>query len=312
MDKKGEIDFLSKIIKPDVGVITNISYAHIKNFKNIKQIAYAKAEIIKNIKDNGAVVLNVDDQFYNFHRKIALKRKLRVYSFGINKKKSNIKLAYIKKEDSKFKVYVDIENQKRYFYTSSNFESDIKNLLASLAVISVFKDVMKLSKNIFYNIPTLAGRGDISKIKLNNKNIYLIDESYNSNPMSLNSAIKNFDMIKVNKSKKHLILGDMLELGKYSKKLHAKISSTINRTSINRVNVFGKYITKTYENIDKSKKGLILKKNIEIIDLIKNNIDNNDYLMIKGSNSTGLALYNLRMIKKSEKFMLYSLFSNLC
>ena len=51
MDKKGEIDYLSKIIKPDVGVITNINYAHAKNFKNIKQIALAKSEIINNIKN---------------------------------------------------------------------------------------------------------------------------------------------------------------------------------------------------------------------------------------------------------------------
>ena len=58
MDKKGEIDFLSKIIKPDVGVITNISSAHIKNFKNISEIASAKGEIINNVKENGSVVLN--------------------------------------------------------------------------------------------------------------------------------------------------------------------------------------------------------------------------------------------------------------
>ena len=56
MDKKGEINFLSKIIKPDVGVITNISYEHAKNFKNIKQIAMAKAEIINNINRNGYLV----------------------------------------------------------------------------------------------------------------------------------------------------------------------------------------------------------------------------------------------------------------
>ena len=87
MDKKGEIDTLSKIIKPDVGVITNISYAHAKNFRNIKQIALAKSEIIKNIKDDGAIVLNADDQFYNFHKNIALKRKIRIYSFSTKKKK---------------------------------------------------------------------------------------------------------------------------------------------------------------------------------------------------------------------------------
>merc|ERR1711965_795255 len=61
MDKKGEIDFLTKIIKPDLGVITNISYAHSKNFNSIGHIAEAKAEIINNIKKNGSIVLNMDD-----------------------------------------------------------------------------------------------------------------------------------------------------------------------------------------------------------------------------------------------------------
>ena len=79
MDKKGEIDYLSKIIKPDVGVITNISYAHIKNFKNIHQVALAKSEIIDNIKINGFLVLNQDDKFYNLHKKIAKKKNIKYF-----------------------------------------------------------------------------------------------------------------------------------------------------------------------------------------------------------------------------------------
>jgi len=104
----------------------------------------------------------------------------------------------------------------------------------------------------------------------------------------LDSAIKNFDKIKVNQCKKHLILGDMLELGKHSKKLHKEATKIINRSSINYVNVIGKDIIETYRNINKNKKGFILKKDSQIIDLIKNSMNNNDYLMIKGSNSTGL------------------------
>jgi len=288
MDKKGEINYLSKIIKPDVGVITNVSYAHAKNFNNIREIALAKSEIIDNIKSDGAIVLNADDKFYNLHKKIALKKNLKIYSFSINKKKSDIKLNFIKKKGKKYKVFIIKGNQKLCFYSSSNFESYIKNLLATLTVISIFKDINKLKKNIFYNYKLPKGRGDITKIKVDKKNIYLFDESYNSNPMSLKSSIKNFDSIKVNNSKKHLILGDMLELGKHSKKLHSMIGDSINKTSINCVNVIGKHITETYKNININKKGLILKKNSQIINFIKNNINNNDYLMIKGSNSTGL------------------------
>ena len=95
-------------------------------------------------------------------------------------------------------------------------------------------------------------------------------------------------MIKVNNSKKHLILGDMLELGKHSKKLHKAISKSINNTSINNVKCYWKIYKRILIKIlIIVKKVLILKKNSQIIDLIKNNINNNDYLMIKGSNSTG-------------------------
>jgi MurE/MurF fusion protein len=288
MDKKGEIDYLSKIIKPDLGVITNVSYAHAKNFKDIKHIALAKSEIIENIKKDGNIVLNADDKFYNFFKKIAKKRKLKIYSFSIKKGNSEINLDYIKKEKLKYKIFININNKKKYFYINSNYENEIKNLLAAVSIISVFRDITKLDKNIFYNHKTPNGRGDISKIKMFKKSFYLVDESYNSNPLSLKSAISNFDLIKVSSFKKHLILGDMLELGKHSKKLHIDLSKIINKTSLKNINVIGKHIERTFENINQSKKGLILKKGSQIIDLIKKKINNNDYLMIKGSNSTGL------------------------
>jgi murE/murF fusion protein len=298
MDKKGEIDALTKIIKPDVGVITNTSYAHAKNFKNIKAIAIAKSEIMNNVNEGGSVVLNAEDQFFNFHNKIAKKKNLKVYSFGINKKNANIKLTYIKKEKSKFKVLVSIFNKKKYFFVPSNFENNLKNLLAAITIISIFKDVRTLNKNIFYNFKLPEGRGDMSKIKVNNKIISLIDESYNSNPLSISSAIKNFDLLKVKNNKKHLILGDMLELGKHSKKLHRELSKIINSSSIENVNVFGKRVREIFKNINIRKRGLILRETSQIIDLIKNNINNNDYLMIKGSNSTGLHKFTSDLKKK--------------
>jgi len=115
-----------------------------------------------------------------------------------------------------------------------------------------------------------------------------VDESYNSNPLSLKSALKNFDMIKVDNSKKHLVLGDMTELGKYSKKLHMEIGKSINKTSLKNINVIGEHVKWIFNNLNKSKRGIVIKKKSQIIDLIKNNLNNNDYLMIKGSNSTGL------------------------
>jgi MurE/MurF fusion protein len=288
MDKKGEVDYLSKIIKPDVGVITNISYAHIENFKSINQIALAKSEIIKNIQEEGYLVLNKDDKFYNYHSKIGLKRNLKILSFSLKNKSATVNLDSISKKKSKYKISININKTKKYFYINSFFENDLKNLLATITIISIYKDIHELDNNIFYDHKKIDGRGNIVKVKLFKKFFYLVDESYNSNPLSLKSALKNFDMIKTDNSKKHIVLGDMLELGKHSKKLHIEIGTSINNTSLKNINVIGKHVKWTFNCLNKSKKGIIIKKKYQIIDLIKNSLNNNDYLMIKGSNSTGL------------------------
>ena len=295
MDKKGEIDRLTKIINPDVGIITNISYAHAKNFKNINQIALAKAEIINNIKPGGLIILNADDSFFSLHKKIALKKKLQVLTFGMYKK-ANVQFRSISRNKNDFKISVIINNKKTFFNLSSNFENFIKNLLAVITVISYFTDPFKLDKNIFRNFQTPEGRGDISKIKINKKNIYLVDESYNSNPLSLKNAIQNFNMIKT-RNKKYMILGDMMELGRHSKIQHRKIAPIINSSGINKINVLGNHMKETFKNIKPVKKGLILRETLQIIDLIKNQLNNNDYLMIKGSNSTGLNKFTKELKK---------------
>ena len=79
----------------------------------------------------------------------------------------------------------------------------------------------------------------------------------------------------------------MLELGIHSKKLHQSIAPLINKTKINKVFVKGNNIISTFKKLSNSKKGRILYRKAEIIKLIKNHLNNNDYLMIKASNATG-------------------------
>ncbi len=288
MDKKGEIDNLTKIIKPDLGIITNISYAHSKNFKDISKIAEAKAEITNNIKKHGAIILNKDDNFYDFLKNLAIKKKLKVISFGIRSKSSMIKLSKIKRLNNRYEVFVNVDGLLLSFYSNNDNKSNLYNMLATLAVINLYIDIKKVKKNIFFDLKTPKGRGDISMIKLKNKNFFLVDETYNSNPLSLKTAIENYDRINVKNSKKYLILGDMLELGKHSIKQHKLISKIINKTKINHVYVIGKYIKETFKGLKIDKKASILNDKSSIINLINRNLNNNDYLMIKGSNSTDL------------------------
>jgi MurE/MurF fusion protein len=299
MDKKGEIDYLSKIVQPDVSVITNINYAHAKNFKNLKQIALAKSEIINNTKDNGTIILNADDNFFTLHKNLAIKKNLKILSFGIKNKKSDVKLISVKKTGSKFKANIRVNALKTHFLISNNFQNNILNILAAITALSIFFDISKISKSIFLDFETPNGRGDLLKIKVNNKRLYLIDESYNSNPLSLKSAILNYDRLETKKSRKYLLLGDMLELGKHSKKLHKSIGTVINQTKIDKVFVKGSKVLLIFNSILKSKRGRILDNNSQIINLIKNDLTNNDYLMVKASNATGFnkIINNLRGLK---------------
>ena len=288
MDKKGEIDYLSKILKPNLGIITNIGYAHSKNFNNISGIAEAKSEIINNIVKGGSIILNKDDNFFNFFKTKALKKKLKIYSFSLRDKNSYSNLNKIIKIKNKFKIFFTIGSNKCFYYSNDNSQNHIQNLLATITAISLFYDLKKISKNIFINFKIPDGRGDILKLKFKKKIINFIDESYNSNPLSLKIALENFGNKKLKKNMKHVLLGDMLELGKSSINHHISIAKIVNNLDIDKVHIYGKDIIKTYERLKKNKQGLVLNNLSKIKDLINFTLNNNDYIMIKGSNSTGL------------------------
>ena len=184
-------------------------------------------------------------------------------------------------------MYCKINDKFKYFIISNNFQNNIYNILGALSVISIYKNVFKLNEKIFLDFRSPAGRGDRSIIKIGNKKINLIDESYNSNPLSLKSALKNYDNIDTKKYRKYLLLGDMMELGSHSKKLHQSIVPLINETNIDKVFVMGKMVREIFNNIMKVKRGRILVNKLGIFEFIKKDLNNNDYLMIKASLATG-------------------------
>jgi len=293
MSKAGEIKKLSKLIKPHIGVITNIGEAHIENFKNINGIAKAKSEIIEGITTGGTVILNRDDKFFPYLFKKAQTNKLKISSFGFNKS-SNICIKKIIKKGSISKIFINIYN------LSINLEIknlNIYNVLSSLAVLTELNvDISKI-KNKFKNFEAPAGRGKKYYISRYKKKFNLIDESYNANPSSTKNAINKLSLIKKDKFKKYLILGDMLELGSRSKRFHEELSKVINNSDIDKVFIKGKKTIFTYKHLNRKKRGNILQNNEDIDLSLSKIISNNDYLMIKGSNATGLYDFSQRMIK---------------
>ena len=293
MSKQGEINKLSKLIRPHIGVITNIGEAHIENFKNLKGIANAKGELISNIKKNGTIILNRDDKYFNNLKKKAKLKELKIVSFGMSKK-SNVFPISVKKIKNKIRLIVKIYDQILKFNIKN---LNIYNVLASLAVLKEINLDLNQVINLFMKYEPTEGRGKIYKIKRYNKKFKLIDESYNANPLSVKIAINNFNFIKKQKSKKYLLLGDMLELGDKSETLHKNLSKVINNSDIDKVFIKGSKALATYININKKKRGNIFQLEDDVDIILNDIIANNDYLMIKGSNATGLNRLTKKMIK---------------
>ena len=268
-------------------MITNVSYAHIKNFKNLNDIAKAKSEIVDNIIEDGTLIINADDQFFKYLKSKGLKNKLKIISFS-KKNKANVMLKKVKKIKKKLYIFINFNGKEIKFLINKNLEIYKDNLLACLAVISNYFDLESLNEKFFYNYNLPEGRGDQNFIKIKKKKINLIDESYNSNPSSLKFAIDKFNNLDSKSKKKIILLGDMLELGKYSKKLHIEAAKIVNKTDINEVYVYGKNIIDTFNKIKPQKRGRVLYSKKDILNFLINDIKNGEYLMIKGSNSTGL------------------------
>ena len=121
----------------------------------------------------------------------------------------------------------------------------------------------------------------ISKLKLRNF----------ANKLSILKLFKliEFSLFKKKRNARKLVfLGDMLELGKKSKKFHKDLSKVINKSDIDKVYVYGNHIKETFDLLSKNKKG----KKFQNLDQAYNHlgkiIKNNDLLMVKGSNATGL------------------------
>ena len=293
MSKSGEIKKLSKLIKPHLAVITNIGEAHIENFKNIYGIAKAKSEIIENIEPEGTVILNRDDKFFNFLSKKAKDFRLKISTFGKNKE-SNIHLIKIIKKNDLSKIYLNIDGHKIDFEIK---DLNLYNVLASIAVLKELKIDLQKIKHKLKHLESSEGRGKKHLISRYKKKFRLIDESYNANPLSVKNAINKLSLIKKNKFKKFLILGDMLELGSKSKRYHEDLSKVINNSDIDKVFIKGKQTIFTYKHLNKNKRGNILQNNEDIDLNLSKVISNNDYLMIKGSNATGLNKFCKKMIK---------------
>ena len=287
MSNPGEIRRLSNLVKPNIAIITNIGEAHIENFNNLNSIAKAKSEIIENINQGGYLILNREDKYFNYLSKLAQKKKINILSFG-KSAESNARLIKNRLYKNYNYLHFRVLNKNIYIKVKNVNFLTISNIMFILLTLHVLNLNLAKIINFSNHFQQVEGRGKVHLISRYKKKFQLIDESYNANPSSVINAINNFTNIKRKHEKKFLLLGDMLELGKKSDKYHKNLAYLINRSDIDKLFVYGKNAFKTYQKTYKAKQGNILQNLNDFDEIFSDIINKDDYLMIKGSNATGL------------------------
>ena len=173
-------------------------------------------------------------------------------------------------------------------------ESTIKSII--LGISSILKLQIRLIKKQIDFLKPLRGRGEIHNLSIGRKKIILIDESYNSNPDSLSLSIKSIKEGIFKSKRKVCIIGDMLELGKFSKNLHQNIVSELDDPKISIVITVGKYSKVITEKLSKKIQTRHFNNYENVYNELLKLIKNNDVIMIKGSNS-------IKLNKICEKFI---------
>jgi murE/murF fusion protein len=164
-------------------------------------------------------------------------------------------------------------------------------------VVKILNLDIKKTLNFYKSNKLLEGRGKIYNVKRFKINFNLIDESYNANPLSVKNAIKNLTKLKTKNSKKYLLLGDMLELGSKSNLFHKNLSKFINKSDIDKVFIYGNKIFNAYKYTEKIKRGNILQYIYDFDEVFSSVLSKGDFLMIKGSNATGLNKLSKNIVK---------------
>jgi UDP-N-acetylmuramoyl-tripeptide--D-alanyl-D-alanine ligase len=236
MNHAGEIRPLVKLVRPHVAIVTLIAAAHLGHFRNLEEIARAKAEIFEGVEPGGTALINRDDAHFKLLDKLARANGVeRVVGFGENAR-ANVKLLKCKLHAENSTITVKIGGQEIVAKIGAPGRHIVQNALAVLgASFLVGADLAKVTLALG-DLSAESGRGKRHRLRHPQGDIVLIDESYNANPASMKAAIALLDATPVQgQGRRIAVLGDMLELGSHSARLHTALAEMIKQTNTDMV-----------------------------------------------------------------------------
>ena len=286
VDRPGDMDYLNKIIKCDVGVITMIGPSHIEFFHSLEKIRKEKGKLIENLNKSGWAVLNYDNEMV---RQIGNSSRAKVITYGLDEKAKlradSVRFSFeeggrnLKLKGINFKLGLD-GSYAPVFLPEVVGRTAVYAALAGAAVgIAFDMNLLEITKALRAFKPPKGRMNIVPGIK----HTVIIDDTYNSSPQSSLAALEILKLISLAPgARRFAVLGDMLELGEYSEEFHKKIGeklSKIKKCTIYSVGEFADLYNsnKHFSNVEEFLESKIL-----------NRIPSGSVVLIKASHGIGL------------------------
>ena len=274
--KLGDIDFLSNIIKPNIGIITHIGHSHLDGLNSVRGVLEVKSELISNIKKDGIAIVP-DGKYLNHWKK--MRDDISFYSFG-KKSSASYFPSKIRMTKQGLSFFIESIHLKKRIQIKTKLIGmhNVLNILASFASIHA----AQLNIEEFVDgLRDLVNPSQRLELKTWAMQSQVIDDTYNANPDSMRAAL---DVLCQFKGRKVAILGDMAELGRYRKKLHIGLGDYAKIHGVDILLGYGDLIRHTAFAFGDN--GFFFNDKIELIDFLKENLVGKENILLKGSRST--------------------------
>lgn len=274
-NQPGDIRWLAKIARPTMGIFTNIGESHLERLKTPAGVLREKAQLIKYMEPGGVIIVNGDDRHLAALSKKYKKQKVIRFGCGKNVDHRANDIVVRNNRCLHFKVH------RHTFKINSLAMHNVYNALAAISCGSAFQIRYDDSIAALSRFKFCGGRQEIRKIG----RLWLIDDTYNANPVSLKSAIHTLDTLDI-KGKRIVVCADMLELGLRSAALHRSAGEMIGRSRADIVLTTGRharYITQGLSGVKGNITAQHCKDLKEVQKHLKRLCDPGDAILVKGS-----------------------------
>lgn len=280
MSALGEIEYLANIIRPDIGIITNIGISHIEMLETRQNILRAKLEITKGLKENGKLILNGDDELLSGLNGLL---PMPVIFYGTNESQKLNAFGIESLGEAGVRFTVNLRGEDVDITLPAPGIHNVSNALAAIACA--------LELNVSNeNIKNGLAKYSQEKMRLNivryNNGIKVINDSYNSAPAS---ALASLSVLREVAGEKRSIavLGDMLELGEYAREAHRQIGNAVAHEHISHLVAIGSlasdYIKGALEAGMEENNTKYFINPEHAIPYLKNYLEPQDVVLFKGS-----------------------------